>query len=80
MQAHAHATRERMQAPAQMLRGVTGPCACPVDGGMPSRVLRGSIRREAGRDDLVGGTIPPRTSWGSGSDRDFGSSVGGGPV
>lgn len=31
MHAHIHATPERTQAPAQMLRGVAGPCA-PLGG------------------------------------------------
>lgn len=79
MHAHSYATPERTQAPAQMLRGVAGACA-PLAGGVGrSRELPGFSGRVWGSIDFVGGTTAPR-KWSGGLDRDFGSSVGGGPV
>lgn len=75
MHAHSFATQERTQASPQMLRGVAGSCV-PVPG-VPAAtpVLGGGIR--GGRAEAAN---PSAKTWFSGSDGDFGSSVGEGPV
>jgi hypothetical protein len=73
MHAHAFATQERTQAPPQMLRGVAGGCAP-----LAARGLRDSSFGEVGRVEKT--AYPSTASWIGGSDRDFGSSAGGGLV
>lgn len=73
MQAHAFATQERTHAPPQMLRGVAG-CCVPV----AARGLRDTSLGKAGRVEKT--AYPSTASWIGGTDGDFGSSAGGGPV
>lgn len=80
MHAHTFATPERMQAPSQMLRGVAGTCA-PVAGVAAEPFVLGGSICPAPRQARVDVAHPSMaTAWFSGSDRDFGSSAGGGPV